>query len=32
MKEAWGLYYCPREERYANEYAIDENGRVVVDQ
>ena len=32
MKDAWGPYYCPREERYANEYTIDEKGRVVIDQ
>lgn len=32
MKEAWGPYYCPRDERYSKVYALDENERVVVDQ
>lgn len=32
MKEAWGPHYCPRDERYSKIYALDDNGRVVIDQ
>ena len=32
MKEAWGPYYAPREERYDLPYVLDDSGRAVVDQ
>ena len=31
MKEAWGPYYAPREERYDLPYALNDSGRAVVD-
>lgn len=32
MKEAWGPYYSPREERYDLQYILDETGKAMVDQ